>query len=99
MKRIMIFAFASIIALAAHADPVLVSTPKAPYSADQADAYVVSLETAIKRVCREAPAPVVGLGFYSYLSCIKETRAEVAKQDPTGLYAGESRMGLLVAAR
>ncbi len=99
MKRIMIFAAAVMVASAAHADPVVVSTPKAPFSADQADAYVVNLEKAIKRVCREAAAPVVGLGFYSYLACIKETRASVAKQDPTGLYAGESRTDLLVAAR
>lgn len=99
MKRIMIFATAAMLASAAHADPVTVSAPKAPYSTDQADAYVVSLEKAVKRVCREATAPVVGLGFYSYLACIKATRAEVQKQDPTGLYAGESRTDLLVAAR
>ena len=99
MKFIAIFATVAVLASAAHADPVLVPTPKAPFSADQADAYVVSLEKAIKRVCREAAAPVVGLGFYSYLACIKETRAVVAKQDPTGLHAGESRTDLLVAAR
>lgn len=99
MKRIMIFAAVATLASAAHADPVMVPAPKAPYSADQADAYVVSLEKAVKQVCREAAAPVVGLGYYSYLACIKETRAEVQKQDPTGLYAGESRTDLLVAAR
>lgn len=99
MKRIMILVAAVTTAAAAHADPVMVSTPKAPISAEQADAYVVNLEKAIKQVCREAAAPVVGLGFYRYLACIKDTRAEVAKQDPTGLYAGESRADLLVAAR
>lgn len=53
MKFIAIFATVAVLASAAHADPVLVPTPKAPFSADQADAYVVSLEKAIKRVCRE----------------------------------------------
>ena len=49
MKFIAIFATVAVLASAAHADPVLVPTPKAPFSADQADAYVVSLEEAIKR--------------------------------------------------
>ncbi len=100
MKRFTILAaVAAVMALAAHADPVLVEAPKAPVSSDAAEAYVVSLEKAIKRVCREATGPVVGVAYYSYLACIKETRLEVAKQDPTGLYASESRTDMLVAAR
>ncbi|MEZ6028253.1 MAG: hypothetical protein R3C46_00735 [Hyphomonadaceae bacterium] len=100
MKRIMIFAAAAAMAASvAHANPVTVTAPQAPVSAEEAQAYVASLEKAVKQVCRKAANPVVGLGYYKYLACLKGTRAEVAKQDPTGLYAADSRSDLVVAAR
>lgn len=100
MKRMMIFAAALFAASVAHADPVSVATPKAPASAEEAASYVARLDKAVKQVCREAAAPVVGVGYYSYLACLKDTRANVAKLDPTGLYAGdESKAGVMVAAK
>ena len=100
MKCIMIFAAAAMFASAAHADPVSVSAPKAPVSAEDAATYVANLDKAVKQVCREATGPVIGVAYYGYLACIKDTRAEVAKQDPTGLYAGgESQATLVVASK
>lgn len=100
MKRIMILAAALSATSMAHADPVSVLTPKAPISAEDAATYVASLDKAVKRVCRKAVGPVVGVGYYGYLSCLKDTRAEVSKNDPTGLYAGsESKAGMVVAVK
>ncbi len=101
MKRIAIFAALALSSAAvANADPVTIQTPAAPVSAEAADAYVSKLEKAVKEVCREAAAPVIGVGFYTYLACIKDTRAQVAKQDPTGLYAQqESAAEIVIASR
>lgn len=98
MKRIAILAAIALSAAAAHADPVLVEAPKAPVSAEQADAYVARLDLAVKEVCYAASAPVYGTNYYAYLSCLKQTRADVAKKDPTGLYAGLESTGALVVA-
>ncbi len=100
MKRIAIFAVAAVFAAAAHADPVTVMAPKAGASSEEVAVYVAKLEKAVKEVCYEAASPVVGLGFYGYLACLKETRAEVGKQDPTGLYAQrDSTAETVIAAR
>lgn len=100
MKRIAIFAAIVLSAAAAHADPVTVETPKAPVSPEAAHAYIAKLELAVKNVCFKESGPVVGLGYYSYLGCIKATRAEVAKQDPTGLFAAHVEAGeVVIAAR
>jgi len=100
MKRIMFLSAAALFASAAHADPVSVSTPKAPVSTEAAALYVAKLDNAVKQVCREAAGPVIGVAYYGYLACIKDTRAMVAQQDPTGLYAdGESKTGIVVAAK
>jgi hypothetical protein len=101
MKRIAIFAALALsTAAVAHADPVTIEAPKAPISAEAAEAYVIKLEKAVKAVCREASAPVVGIGFYAYLECVKATRADVAKKDPTGLYAAkESADSLVIASK
>lgn len=100
MKRMMIFAATLFAASVAHADPVTVQTPKAPISAEDAAAYVANLDKAVKQVCRELAGPTVGVAYYGYLACLKDTRADVAKLDPTGLYAGsESKAGVLVAAK
>lgn len=98
MKRIAISTVIALSAAAAHAEPVSIETPKAPVSAEAAEAYVAKLDRAVKRVCREAAGPVVGLNFYAYLACVKDTRADVARQDPTGLYAGRDSSGDLVIA-
>lgn len=88
MKRLAILTAIALSATAvAHAGPVTVETPKAPISVETADAYVAELEQAVKAVCYEASTAVIGVGLYRYLACVNETRADVAKQDPTGLYA------------
>jgi hypothetical protein len=100
MKYIAIFAAIGLSATAAHADPILVEAPKAPVSAEQAEAYVIKLERAVKEVCYQASAPLYGTNYYGYLSCLKKTRADVAQKDPTGLYAGgDSAKALVVAAK
>lgn len=101
MKRIAILAAIALsTATAAYAGPVTVEAPKAPVSLEAADAYVAKLEQAVKQVCYEAHTPVIGVSFYSYLACIKQTRAQVATQDPTGLYAKrESTTGDMFAAK
>ncbi len=100
MKRIAILSAIVLSAAAAHADPVTVDAPNAPISAEAAEAYVAKLEHAVKEVCYKAASPVVGLGFYAYLDCVKATRAEVGKQEPTGLYAKrDSAVGDVFAAK
>lgn len=100
MKHIAILAVLALSAGAAHADPIFVQTPRAPVSAEAAEAYIARLDLAVKDVCYRENGPVVGLGYYSYLGCIKATRAEVAKQDPTGLYAAHvAAEGIVLAAR
>jgi hypothetical protein len=101
MKRFYISAIAAIAMIgSAHADPVSVTMPKAPVSQAEAKAYVIELDQAVKKVCRRAAAPMIGLAFYSYLECIKATRAEVAKKDTTGLYAlRDSKPATVIAAK
>jgi hypothetical protein len=42
----------------------------------------------------------VGFNYHSYIACLKSTRVEVAKTDPTGLYAKfESSQPAVLAAR
>ena len=67
---------------------------------EQADAYVAELDRAVKKVCNEAARPIIGSGYYAYLSCVKATRADVERREPTGLYAArESASRTVVAAR
>lgn len=85
---------------AALADPVTVEAPVGSISEEAARAYVVKLDTAVKDVCYAEAGPIVGIGYYSYLKCVKDTRVAVARQDPTGLYAKRESTGdLVVAAR
>ena len=100
MKRFAIFAFVAAVAGAAHADPVTVLTPKDPASKEQAQAYVAELDRAVKKVCADEAAPIFGPNYYAYLACLKATRADVAKTEPTGLYAKlESNAPAVLAAR
>jgi hypothetical protein len=84
-------------ASAAHADPVVVKAPKAPVSEYDAQLYVSKLDKAVKDLCYKAAAPMIGLNHYIYLECIKATRARVAKDDPTGLYASKAAPLVLAA--
>jgi len=98
MKTFMILASSAIALTAvAHADPVSVKTPKSAAPAESA-IYVADLEKAVKRVCQDETAPLLGLNFYTYQSCLKATRKEVAKKDPTGLYARRDSLGGTVVA-
>jgi len=101
MKRIVISAvIAMSAAAAAHADPITVMTPKAGASFEEKAAYVVKLDAAVKEVCADLARPLIGLNYFGYQACVKQTRQDVAKQDPTGLYAArESIGGTIVAAR
>jgi len=87
MKRIAIFAALALSAGVAYADPVTVAAPKAGASAEEVSAYVDKLEVAVKRVCTSAYSPVIGINYFGYIACVKATRADVAKNEPTGLYA------------
>ncbi len=98
MKHIAILTAIALSATAAHADPVTVQTPRAPITAEAAQAYVAKLERAVKEVCADEFAPLVGFAYLSYQACVKETRASVAKKDPTGLYAQRESTGTTVLA-
>lgn len=99
MKRIAIFAALALSAGVAHADPITVAAPKDGASAQEASVYVNKLDSAVKRVCASAYSPVIGVNYFGYIACVKATRADVAKQDPTGLYAKTESAPLQVAAK
>lgn len=99
MKRIAIFAALALSAGVAHADPISVATPKADASQAEVSAYVGKLDSAVKRVCSSAFSPVIGINYFSYKACMTATRAEVQKQDPTGLYAKRESAPVQVAAK
>lgn len=98
MKRIIISAAIAMSAGAAYAEPVTVMTPKAGASLAEQQAYVAALDDAVEKVCKKEHAPIYGVAFYSYKACVKDTRLDVAKQDPTGLYAASESKGALVLA-
>jgi hypothetical protein len=98
MKRLIISTIATgLLAGAAHAD-IEVKTPKAPVSTEEAAAYVAELDTAVRRVCAKAVSPIVGPNFYFYQACLRATRADVEKKDPTGLYASRDSVASTVMA-
>jgi hypothetical protein len=100
MKRLIISIMAaSSLVAAAHAD-ITVMTPKEPVTKEKAAAYVAELDSAVRRVCAQAASPIVGPNFYAYQACLRATRADVEKKDPTGLYASrESKTSTVLAAR
>lgn len=98
MKRIIISAAIAMSAAAAYADPITVMTPKAGATSEETAAYVAKLDKAIVKVCKEEHAPILGIAFYSYVACVKETRLAVEKSDPTGLYARHRSTGSMVLA-
>ena len=100
MKRFLAIAALAVSVLApasAFADTTILS-PKAPASAAEAAAYVQKIDLAIKRECQRATAPQIGVAYFSYLACLKDTRADVAKKDPTGLYARRDSVSDIVVA-
>jgi hypothetical protein len=100
MKRFIAMTFAAAILPAAAFADTTVSTPKNLTSKEEVAAYVGKLEAAVKRECQKAAGPVIGVAFYAYKACIKETRAAVAEKEPTGLYAKrDSADGIVVAAQ
>ena len=100
MKRYAIPAVAmALSAGSAFADPVTVMAPTDPSSKEQVAAYIDELNSAVNKVCRDALAPVIGPAYYAYLSCVKATRVEVEKKDPTGLYASRPSKTTVLAAR
>lgn len=99
MKCIAIFAMLALSAGVAHADPITVAAPKAGATAEEASIYVDKLDTAVKRVCTSAYSPVIGINYFGYIACVKATRADVAKQDPTGLYAKTESAPVQVASK
>jgi len=100
MKRFVISAVAALTltAAAAYADGITVMTPAAPVSNEQAVTYVAKLDAAVKRVCARAATPLIGTNVYVYQKCIKATRADVEKKDPTGLYATRDSVASTVLA-
>lgn len=101
MKRFLIAALAvAVLAPASAFADTPVRTPKATASPAEVAAYIQKLDLAVKSECQRATGPLVGVGYYSYLACLKDTRADLAKREPTGLYArSESVTGIAVAAK
>ena len=100
MKRFTAMTIAAAAILPAAFADTTVSTPKNLTSKEEVAAYVGKLEAAVKRECSRATGPVIGVAYYAYMACIAETRAAVAKSEPTGLYAKrDSADGMVVATK
>lgn len=99
MKSFEMFAIFALSAGAAYADPVTLLAPKASASAEEKAANVIKLDKAVSDVCYKAAIPVMGLNFYAYLSCLKQTREEVSKTEPTGPYVSRDSGGAVIAAK
>jgi len=104
MKRFLAIALATplaaaVLAASAFADTTIMM-PKTPASPAEAAAYVQKLDLAVQRECQRATGPLIGVAVYTYQACLAATRADVAKQDATGLYAkSESLSGIALAAK
>ncbi len=72
---------------AALAQDIVVNVPKDLSNPKAVAAYRAELNAAVNRVCTKASEPVIGINWYIYLNCVKATRADVARKDPTGLLA------------
>lgn len=75
--------------------PADLSTPVAT------EAYTKALITAVDRVCARETGPVIGVGYYTFRECVKQTRLHIASIDPTGLFARHLGLSatITVAAR
>jgi hypothetical protein len=88
MKRIILsLTGAMTLAGAAFADTTTVSIPANVQTREGATAYTSALDKAVARVCRNEFSPIIGINYYNYRTCLAKTRAEIARQEPTGLYA------------
>jgi len=103
MKRIILSLTGALsLAGAAFADTTTVSIPANVQTPEGAVAYTTALDRAVARVCRNAFSPLIGINYYSYRTCLAKTRAETARQEPTGLYAArfsKPRTSLALAAK
>jgi hypothetical protein len=87
MKYAILPIAAALLAGSAFAEEAVVKVPADITDPAVAAAYTAELLGAIKKVCYRESAPVIGSSYYIYLACVKDTRAEVAKREPTGLLA------------
>ncbi|MEZ5937495.1 MAG: hypothetical protein R3C52_04670 [Hyphomonadaceae bacterium] len=55
-----------------------------------AAAYRQDLVRAIRDVCRREATPVVGVNVFVFNECVEATSKEVARIEPTGLFAGKA---------
>jgi hypothetical protein len=105
MKRLVAAAFivaSSALTPAVFADPrgVAVDVPANTSDPAALAAYTQQLAKAVDRVCRRQAVSVIGHGYEVYRVCVRETQDSVARQDPTGSFAGLANDGRFdVAAR
>lgn len=91
MKALIIAALSFAAAAPALAEDLAVKLPSSQEPAVAA-AYTDQLMHATTVVCSRATSPRIGLNYYRFQDCLKQTRAATAQKDPTGLLA--QRLGL-----
>ncbi len=91
MKYLAIIAAAAVLLPSTAAGDVTVMTPKDTSSKEQVATYVAELDGAVRKVCLKAVGPLVGVAYYTYRACLKDTAADVVLKDPTGLYASHGK--------
>lgn len=92
VQALIIAAFSTTAVAAANAEKVTVSIPSNVAEPAAAAAYTDNLMRATATVCSRETSPVAGTNYYRFRACLKQTRADVAAKDPTGLLA--QRLGL-----
>lgn len=93
IMKFALVAAASLLACgAAYAQKIEVAVPADLTSPAAATAYTTALMEAIDTVCARETGPIIGVGYYTYRACVKQTRIDVSAQEPTGLLA--SRLNL-----
>jgi UrcA family protein len=96
MKRFAIAAaFAALLATPALAEVRSIEVPVPANLSDPAVAaqYVSDVRVAAETVCRRAAAPVAGPGYWAFAECVRDTVANVAAADTTGLISAELKAG------
>lgn len=85
------FTFAAIAAAlacgTASAQTVEVPIPQGLETPAVAAEYTDQLLAAISTVCARSSAPVIGINYYTFRACVKQTRIDTAAHEPTGLLA------------
>lgn len=67
--------------------------------ARQVALYTAALKRAVKAECQRDATPVIGLNYYRYMACIKDTTAWLARAEPTGLFAAKEGLTTTLASR